>query len=48
MSARDVGRLPIFGEWEFGQHEMRWTILIALILTVVAIVVARLFDRKDA
>ena len=48
MSARDVGRQPIFGEWEFGQHEMRWTILIALILTVVAIVVARLFDRKDA
>lgn len=48
MDGRDVSRLPIFGEWEFGQHEMRWTVLAALILTVALIVVARLFDRKDA
>ncbi|MCR8550264.1 TRAP transporter small permease subunit [Salipiger sp. P9] len=48
MTSRDVGRLPIFGVWEFGQQEMRWTVLAALVLTVAAIVIARLFARKEA
>ncbi|MGR3378656.1 TRAP transporter small permease subunit [Salipiger abyssi] len=48
MSARDVSRLPVFGELEFGQQEMRWTVLAALLLTVAAILVARLFARREA
>ena len=48
MDARDVSRLPVFGELEFGPHEMRWTILGALVLTVAVITLARAFARKEA
>ncbi|MBU2962129.1 TRAP transporter small permease subunit [Citreicella sp. C3M06] len=48
MSARDVGRLPAFGEIEFGPHEMRYTVLGALLLTALLIVLARALAKKDA
>ncbi|EPX76221.1 TRAP transporter small permease subunit [Salipiger mucosus] len=46
MDARDVGRTAIFGEIEWGPHEMRYTVLAGLVLAVLAIVIARAVARK--
>lgn len=48
MSSRDVGRLPVFGEIEFGPHEMRYTVLGALIVTVLLIAALRAAAPKEA
>lgn len=45
VDAREIGRMPIFGEFEIGNHEMAYTVALSLISTVVVIAVARLFDR---
>ena len=42
---REIGRMPIFGEFEFGNQEMAYTVALALATTAILIVVARLFDR---
>ncbi|KAA8614296.1 TRAP transporter small permease subunit [Salipiger aestuarii] len=47
-SSRDVGRLPVFGELEFGAHDMRYTVLGALILTVLLIAVLRAVAPREA
>lgn len=45
-TARDVGRHVIFDEFELGNYDIKYTIIITLVLTFVAIGVARLFDRQ--
>lgn len=47
VGTRDIQRMPIFGTFEIGPEEMKWTVLIALVLTVALIIIARLFDRGD-
>ena len=43
---RQVGRHPIFDEHEIGNYDIKYTILITLVLTVALIVAARFFDRE--
>ena len=44
-TARDVGRHPIFDEVEMGNYDIKYTIMITLIMTIVVIGAARLFSR---
>ncbi|SHH20558.1 TRAP transporter small permease subunit [Marivita hallyeonensis] len=48
MTTRDVGRHAIFGEFDLGPWEMKYTIVITIVLTLVVIGVARLLDRSDS
>lgn len=43
---REVGRMPIFDEFEVGPYEIKYTIVITLVLTILLIGVARLLDRS--
>lgn len=45
ISDRDIGRHPIFGEFEIGAEEIRYTIIITLVVTLLVIGLARLLDR---
>jgi TRAP-type mannitol/chloroaromatic compound transport system permease small subunit len=47
VSDRDIGRFPVFGYLEVGAEEIKWTVIIGFVGTVVLIVIARLFDRGD-
>ncbi len=47
VSDRDISRMPIFGHLEIGAEEIKWTVIIGFVLTVIAIGIARLFDRGD-
>lgn len=44
--ARDIGRRAIFDEFELGAWELRYTIVITLVLTLLVIGLARLADRN--
>ncbi len=48
VTDREIGRHPIFGEFEIGVEEVKWTILITLILTIALIGLARLMDRSSS
>jgi TRAP-type mannitol/chloroaromatic compound transport system permease small subunit len=45
MTARQVGRHAIFDEFEFGNYDIRYTIVITLVATILLIGIARLMDR---
>lgn len=44
-TTRDVGRHAIFDEVEIGNYDIKYTIMITVVLTFVVIFAARLFDR---
>lgn len=46
VNDRQIGRSPIFGEWEIGAYDIKYTVMLALVLAIAAIVIARLFDRS--
>ncbi|MEL6519860.1 MAG: TRAP transporter small permease subunit [Pseudomonadota bacterium] len=47
VNNRQIGRSPIFGEFEFGQQEMAYTVAMAFVVTVGLILLARfLGDRR--
>lgn len=48
VSDRDLSRHPIFGHLEIGVEEIKWTIIITFVLTLLAIGIARLMDRSRA
>ncbi len=43
-SSRDIGRGPAFGEFEFGNYEMTYTVIAALIITPILVLVLRAMD----
>ena len=45
-TTREVGRHPIFDEIEVGNYDIKYTIIITLVLTFVVIGAARLMDRS--
>jgi hypothetical protein len=45
-SGRDVARGPAFGELEFGNYEITYTVIAALIITPVLILVLRAMDSS--
>lgn len=47
LSDRGIGRMPIFGTFEIGAQEMKWTVFLALVATVIVIFIARLLARND-
>lgn len=47
-TARDVGRYAIFDEFEIGNYEIKYTIVITLVVTILAIGIARLMDRSTS
>jgi TRAP-type mannitol/chloroaromatic compound transport system permease small subunit len=47
VTNREIGRHWIFGEIAFGVQEIKYTIIITLVLTVIVIGIARLMDRGD-
>lgn len=48
MNARQVGRHAVFGEWEVGPWEIKYTILITLAATALVLLVAWLISRRRA
>lgn len=42
---RDVSRSPIFDEFELGSYDIKYTIVITLVATILVIGIARLLDR---
>jgi TRAP-type mannitol/chloroaromatic compound transport system permease small subunit len=48
VSDRDIGRHWLFETFEIGPEEMKWTVLFALIGTVILIGAARALDRSGA
>jgi len=47
-NARQVGRHVIFDEAEFGNYDIKYTIMITVVATVAVIAAARMLDRKRA
>jgi TRAP-type mannitol/chloroaromatic compound transport system permease small subunit len=47
MKERQVSRAPIFDEFELGAYDLKYTVVIALVATILLIVLARLFDRSN-
>lgn len=47
MSNRDIGRLPIFDEFALGSYDIKYTIVITLVATLLLIGAARLLDRSQ-
>jgi TRAP-type mannitol/chloroaromatic compound transport system permease small subunit len=47
-TARDVSRSPIFDEFEFGAYDIKYTIVITLVLTILVLIIARLFEPRQA
>lgn len=47
VTNREIGRMPIFGEIEIGAEEVKYTIIITTIVTILVIGIARLMDRGD-
>jgi branched-subunit amino acid ABC-type transport system permease component len=45
---RQVGRHPIFDEFEIGNWEIKYTIVITLVVTLLVIGLARMLDRRKA
>ncbi|WP_338548685.1 TRAP transporter small permease subunit [Roseovarius phycicola] len=45
MNARQVGRHPLFDEFELGSYDIKYTIVITLVATILLIGIARLMDR---
>jgi len=45
VTNRELGRHAVFGEWEIGAQEIKYTVLIAIGLTIVVIGIARAMDR---
>ena len=43
---RQIGRHMIFDEFELGVYDIKYTIVITLVLTIIVIAAARLFDRS--
>ena len=46
MTTRDVGRHAIFDEMEIGAYDIKYTIMITLVLTIAVIAAVRVFDRS--
>ena len=46
-TARDINRMPIFDEFELGSYDIRYTIVITLIVIILVIGAARLMDRSS-
>lgn len=44
---RELGRHAIFGEFELGAEEIKYTILITVVVTIIVLAVARAMDRGD-
>lgn len=44
-TAREVGRHAIFDEFEFGNYDIKYTIVITLVVTILVLGIARLMDR---
>lgn len=45
MDARQAGRHPLFDEFELGNYDIKYTIVITLVATIILIGIARLLDR---
>lgn len=45
-SVRDVGRVAIFDEYEIGPYEIKYTIMITCVVTVIALAIARAIQPK--
>ena len=45
---RQVSRHPIFDEFEVGNWEIKYTIVITLVVTLLVIGLARMLDRRNA
>lgn len=48
VTNREIGRHPIFGEFEVGVEEIKWTIVITVVVTALVIGIARWMDRDVA
>lgn len=46
VSNRDVGRSAIFDELEIGNHEILYTVMISLVLTIAVIAIARVLGKR--
>lgn len=46
VTDREIGRMPIFGEWTVGVEEIPYTIIITTVVTVLVIAGAWLLDRR--
>ncbi len=47
VTSREINRMPIFDEFELGVYEIKYTIVITLVATIVVIGAARLLDRSS-
>ncbi len=48
QNPRTIGRKPFFDEFDFGPWELKYTVVIALVLTIILIGLALLRDRRRA
>ena len=46
VTARDIGRMDIFDEFDFGPYEIKYTVVIALVATIVLLILVRLFSGR--
>lgn len=46
VTNREIGRLPIFGEWKVGVEEIPYTIIITVVVTLLLILGTWLLDRR--